>query len=503
MATCKSLCRKYKTEKGYLCDKLEKQGILNNKNWCIINKSDVDNYKKYLGDPFTKTNLTSQTNQKIYWDYVKETNPQQMCYSSGIKYYPCKINSNFQYMFGILIMIMATIGTVGGQHLSQTAALAGKTNKQILIFLVGKLRQLSQSELVDKGIIEQETLNGVISQLKDDINNLDETDKISQGKYIKNIFKISSDIIKNNTKSLSSLMPTSVMDFFIEHIPDEHAIEILKGGNFITEDDGSLYDWTTKNLNGYGRFSSHAKNASDVIQYGYTDMFVDSYLHLLCGKFKYENGKTVSWCQLEGAPMPPGLTTAEVFNNIYNGNNFNKKYLQYYIDHFVDSAVYFTLSKTAQLAGKKGFNLALGTSENTDSNPIYLAPFNLNEINAEPNPRGVSFNFTKNNFTYNLGIHNDIIASLNITSLQDVNETNTRNQLISPMEYKMQKKQMENPYGNNIGQGLGQQMYIPSANLNLGASTSQAFLSRGGKYQKKRKTRRKTNRKRKTRRNKK
>ena len=498
MSQCKSLCRRYKTEKGYLCDKLEKPGI-NKKNWCKINKSEVQNYKKYLEMPFVQTNFTRKNGNLDYWDYVKEMNPQHICHSSNVNYYPCSSNSylnNFKYLFGTIIFLLSTIGIAGSKHLSQTISLAGKSDKEILIFLAGKLRQLAQSELVDKGIIDQSVLSENIAVMKDDINKLDENDKTAVGKYLKNIFKISSDVIKQNEKyDSSSTRPTSVMDFFINHIPDENALEILKGGYFITEDNGELYNWTEQNLEGYGRFSSHGKNATDVVQNGFTDMFVDSYLHLLCGKFNYENGKTVTWCQFEGAPMPPGLTTPEVFSNIYNGDNFNKNYLQYYIDHFVDSAAYFALSKTCQLAGKKGFNLALGTSEHTDINPMYLAPFNLTELNAQPNPRGVKFDFLQNNFTYNLGIHTNSSAAYNLSSLQGVNGTTTRNQLISPMEHKMNKQQIENPYGNNIGQGLAQQMYIPSANLNVSSPATPLLLSRGGKYQK-------TRNPRKTRRNK-
>ena len=50
--SCKSICKKNKTEKGYLCDKVETATIFSNgKKWCKINNEDVEAYKQYLETP--------------------------------------------------------------------------------------------------------------------------------------------------------------------------------------------------------------------------------------------------------------------------------------------------------------------------------------------------------------------------------------------------------------------------------------------------------------------
>ena len=64
---CKSLCYKYKTEKGYLCNNPYK-GTFGKKKWCKIDKEDV-----------LKNNLTlTEPNKNVlgqYWDYIEEEIP--------------------------------------------------------------------------------------------------------------------------------------------------------------------------------------------------------------------------------------------------------------------------------------------------------------------------------------------------------------------------------------------------------------------------------------------
>lgn len=501
---CDSLCKKYKTKKGYLCNKKEKSK-LTGKTWCKINEDDVEIYNKFLDKPnFDKIN-------NYYWDDIIEETPQKMCnlrFSNGvlgdIKYYPCNLSSlknNFKYILGIFLINLGIAGgtgltiisSKGSVHLKQTMKLAGSSDKQILIFLVGQLRKILQSGFVNDDIIFEDNLNNIISSLKDEINLLDENNKEQIGSFIKNLFQIASNTTKN-TQYGDGINTTSVIDFFIKHIPNEHAMEILKGGNFVIEDNGELYDWSKNNMSGYGRFSSHAKNATDVIQQGYTDMFGDTYLHLLCGKYDYKEGnKSVSWCQFEGAPMPEGSTTLDVFQKAIHGYDFKKSF-QEYADHFVDSAYYFYVAKVSskikQLLGNPSspINLALGISLHTDQNPMYLLPFNLKEIKQLPNDSNFEFNFIKNNLTYNLGIHNSIMSNL----------TNTNENVITSEEMseksflKAINKQNEirnigiNNTTTQLGNQLGSQLYLPAAQANFG----QLLLSRGGKiYKKKRKTR--------------
>lgn len=501
MNNCNSICRNYKTEKGYLCDK-EEFSNLGGKSWCKIDTSDVNNYNKYLSEPYSKSNLMG----RFFWDYTTEKKRQKICLDdrNSITYNSCSILENFKYYLSIIIIRTLTpvviglsiINYQGREHLKQTLNLATATNKQILIFIIGNLRELAQTELVNNGIISQEDLNDSIKTLKDQVNEIDVNNKAEYGAYLKDILRTGSSIIKTNEKFQSSLGPASVMDFFVETIPDEYAMEVIKGGNFVRADNGDMYNWTKTKLNGYGRFSSHQ---SSEIQYGYTDMFIDSYLHMLCGVVKYTDKPSISWCQFEGAPMPPGLTNTQVAKSIFGKNifsgviNFNKKNLQEYVDHFVDSEIYFVMSKlpiylTSKLKGiisslpeniqsklpevpkLKGFNLALGTSPHTDDNPIYMIPLNLQELNSIPK-QTPTFNFLRNYFTYQLGIHTDLVPM-------------SKNETISPLEYQ-QTKQLQD-YGNlNISQGMNaNNSYIPTQISQLPTYQLQS-VSMGGKYKKK------------------
>ena len=71
---CKSLCYKYKTEKGYLCNN-PKKGTFSKKKWCKIDKEDV-----------LKNNLTlTEPNKNVlgqYWDYIEEEIPGKICYTN-------------------------------------------------------------------------------------------------------------------------------------------------------------------------------------------------------------------------------------------------------------------------------------------------------------------------------------------------------------------------------------------------------------------------------------
>ena len=481
--SCNSICRKNKTEKGYLCDNPKKSKI-SSKKWCYINNIDVKNYGKFLTKP--------RKSGAYYWDYIAEENrPQSMCLSNDkIKYnLSCSYLDTFKYLLGGLILTSILPTAYGGfKHLKQTILLAGKPNKQILLYLIAKLNRLIQTE-VDKGNISQEILDETIASLKYDLENIDPTDSEGYGKFLKSILSDASSIIKTNEKHNSRLYPTSLIDFFVDKIPDEYAMEIIKGANFMVRDGGELYEWVKTNIHsGYGRFSSHK---SIGIQYGFTDMFVDTYLHMLCGSVKNENGEILSWCQFEGAPMPAGLTTKEVFSNMWNGSNIDREKLQQYVDHFLDSGFYFTLSKTAQLWNKKGFNLALGTSQHTDTNPLYIVtPPHTYENSQSPTstPTSTSFSYLKNNFTYELGIHSDMSALYN-----DV--TGNAVETISSGEYEREKLIGDSSQLNVVGQGayIGQnntqQHMITQPNL-------QTLIGMGGKNKK---TKRKRRNKRKTR----
>lgn len=386
-------CHPFKTRKKYLCNKSER-GLRGN--WCKINPHHVLKFSEYLGTPSTHNNY--------YWDYISETEPNGFGYETtngNLVYSVCDTQSNKNYTlsrFGCLMMALLSKPLIG--RVQQTLAFANMSDKDILLQLFEKLKELLPDD--DTRSVVEETLKSI----KNDIMKLEENNPEAMGKYLKEVLKQSKKMIEANTSSKYKGIATPVIDFFIKEIPDDVAFEVLKGANFKIKDKGALYNYATTKLDGYGRFSSHQ---SDKTQIGSTDVFVDTYFHLLCGE-STENGDTFSWCQFEGAPMPPGLNTYEVVSNIINGGENREKYLKYYVDHFADSAVYFSLSKTIQLVGGKGFNLAIGKSIHTDTNrlefPLLGSEYEIEyeqEQDIDYEQQTLSFERASNNFTYALG----------------------------------------------------------------------------------------------------
>lgn len=527
--SCKSICRKNKTDKGYLCDETKNPTALSfhRKKWCRINNVDVKNYGKLLGKPNSHMSIYGN----YFWDYIAEENkPQSMCLLDGRITYntSCSQEDTFKYLlagflaangtlnfkqtlFDIMVDIAkkTTITSVSGatgiaflgrKHLKQTHSLAQKDNRGILLFLKKKLQDQYQTEVVDKNEASQEEFNKAMEDLENSIIEIDPSDDVAYGKFVKEIFKKCSEITKTNEQYNANLYPTSLIDFFIDKIPDKYAMEVIRGANFIVEDNGDLYQWIKRFIKtNYARISSHK---SIVDQYGFTDMFIDVYLHMVCGVIQ-KDGKICSWCQFEGAPMIAGLSTPEVFLRMFHGLNIDREELQQYIDHAADSAYYALSALLARAVGRKPLNIAIGTSEHADNNPLIitekidLGDFIPEEMKSEQtssissfintliNKLGFKFEYVKNDYTYNLGIHDDLFANINLTE-------NT--QTITPWE--RQQQQMVNGTGNlNIGQGIRPvpNMSMPIASLSY--AQTPLSITRGGKYKKKSKKTRTTNKK--------
>ena len=458
MRTCKNECMNYTTEKGYICNNLETEKF-SNKKWCKISENDVNNNSIVLGKP-----------QKIngyYWDYIKQQNPDKICMTNEaqteIKYKKCTIFDRIiylKYLFGVFIIALIVPPVLAVKpHLSQTLSLLGKSDIEILKFILKQFK----AEL-KKNNVSQADIDIISNELETEISQINSSNKGETGRFLKKIFEISQNVTKSQIPALGDYS-ISVMNFFITHIPDENALDVLKGANVITEDNGAMYDYSKNQMKGYGRFSSHAKNATDVIQYGVTDLFADTYLHMLCGKFDYKTGETVSWFQLEGAPMPPGLNTMEVFKNILS-NGINLNYLKEYLDHFVDSGIYFSVKTYIDIVGGEAINLALGTSPHTDKNPIHLIPFNLEKALEES-----SHQITNENLVYT-PLDNGFTNSINM--LQGINTTSfTSNRNNSS---SLPQNLLSNSVSNNY---IGQ-------NTSLVTSPNMLTLNRGGKTKRKR-----------------
>jgi hypothetical protein len=549
--TCKGICRRNKTQKGYLCDEVKNPSTFSThrQKWCRINSVDVKNFEKYLGRPNNQMTIYGN----YFWDnIVEENNPQSMCLlNNRINYnLNCSVEDTYKYyLTGLLIKccainieeacielykkatVVATTTTaamsaaaltvasdaaihtdLSQKHLAQTKKLSTEDNRGILLFLLDELKNFIEKEQVDRGEISQDILNQNILSIENKIKEIDENDEAGYGKLVKELFKTCSQITKTNEQYNSSLGPTSLMDFFVDKIPDEYAMLVIRGANFMVQDDGALYQWAKSNIIGAsGRFSTHK---SIVDQYGYTYMYIDVYLHMVCGVVNI-NGKLYSWCQFEGAPMITGLSTAEVFLRMYHGFNLDKKALQEYVDHFADSLYYGYTALVARATGKKALNLAIGSSEHTDANPLmFTEKLDLGDFIPEKmegkktgsikrffetliNEFGYNFEIIKNSFTYELGIHNDLSARYNLSQ----NE-----QTITP--YEREQQLINSPDGFNNGRGI---RTIPSITTPIASSSyiqPSLAIGRGGKYKKKskkvkRKGSRKASRKRKTMRHKK
>jgi hypothetical protein len=375
---------KYKTKNGFLCNNANISRLYPTKQWCYIDK------QKAMEHNLLAENKLEMDNKGNYWDWISETLEKTQCMDNNKEYKICSPMDKLLYMkyvFGVFLSLSVP-QIVAAKHSWQTLNLIGKSDIEILEFMLEQFKkELSQNKIDDLYIkIIYDELHTKLDALKYKNNT-----KTEIGKLLKEILTISryyrdsqySELYAkySDADSQKKQPATSVIDFLIEKIPDEHVLEILKGANFVIEDDGALYNYSQEKMNGYARFSSHAKN-STAIQIGVTDTFADTYLHMLCGTFKYENGQLVSWCQFEGAPMPRGLTTSEVFKNILlNGGDFNG--LQQYIDHFADSEIYFGIKSIITILGGKAVNLAIGTSPHTDKNPMYLLPFDLDDTQTQ------------------------------------------------------------------------------------------------------------------------
>jgi len=439
---CKSICYKYKTKKGYLCEKPGKQGLIDKRKWCKINENDV-NIENEI-----KLGKLDKNNDGDYWDYISEENSEGLCYinnqTSGNIYKNCTLvdrRANIIYMFALFICALVPPLAVGSPHFIQTIQLANMSNKAFLQYLLGKFNNLIKEKYVNNGLLDSNEVDTIINEFREKMKSIDESDTNAIGQFIKDIFIESRELMQKNAETYGTYA-LSVTNFLIEKIPTQHLLEALRGANFVVEDNGEIYEYTKNDMLGYARFSSHAKNETGVPHIGNTELLTDAYLHLLSGTFKYEDGKVVSWFQLEGAPMPAGLTTPEVFSKLIGGRNIAG--MKEYIDHFVDSIYYFGCMTTVSVIGGQAINLALGKSYHTDKNPIYIFPstnepvaINKLELNEEFSYEMLNNAFTRTvNSSYSIQTAQFVQGQLNNNTQMNlpssINSTRTSPQIFLP-----------------------------------------------------------------------
>lgn len=170
------------------------------------------------------------------------------------------------------------------------------------------------------------------------------TDESIQNQFISNLKK---DI---QTLDEQTLIRTNLLIKITERFNEEQLIHFLKGGHFIIKDNGKLYDILS--VHGYERISTHHwddKPASDIgIIAGHT------FAHLLVGR-----RSDSTWFQIEKSPMPKLTEIAS------NAND-----LKHLIDHSIDSIIYITCRIIPWLTPH---NIGqYGTSHHLDYNPIVI-----------------------------------------------------------------------------------------------------------------------------------
>ena len=462
---CKSSCYKYKTEKGYLCNNLKK-GTFSKKKWCEIDKEDVLNNQLTLKKP--NKNILGQ-----YWDNIEEEHPQGICYTNlpfnETKYKDCNTQDTRKYMnYMFLIFFIAAITPIvesGTSHILKTHSYTKMSNREFLEDMFREFNKLVNEKYVNKGLLDSESAEKILSDLEDKLLNTDDTDSSKASEFIKDMFKESLELMRVNAAAYGDYS-TTVTNFLIEKVPTKHLLEALRGGNFIVEDGGAIYNYTSTNMLSYGGISTHAKNATEIMQMRSTDLFGDAYLHLLSGSFKYKNGEVVSWFQLEGAPMPPGLGQIDVFKKIITGGNIQD--FNYYIHHAVDTIYWGYYMAKATLAGGQAINLALGTSLHTDKNPIYVfddQPVTEELIQEAILDNDFDYKPSDNAFTRNITLASSIIGN----DLGNNNLGKGVNLTLPSGQYNTQVKSN----------------FLPSNLTSIGSVPNYAAISMGGKYKKK------------------
>jgi len=454
---------KYKTKNNFLCNNANVSRLYPAKKWCYIDK------QKALEHNLLNNNKLEMDDKGNYWDWIIKTLEKKQCVDENQQYKICDTIDTLVYMKYIfsVFLCLSVPQIVAAKHSWQTLNLIGKSDIEILKFMLDQFKKELEHNKIDNEDIHllHEDLNQKIHDIP---TNNDTITKTEIGKLLKEILAIARDT-RNNQDTKASI---SLIDFLIKKIPDEHVLEILKGANFVIEDNGDLYEYSKNNMNGYARFSSHASN-STAIQIGVTDTFADTYLHMLCGTFDYRNGKKVSWCQFEGAPMPEGLTTGEVFKNILlHGGDFTG--LQQYIDHFADSEIYFGIKSVITLLGGKAVNLAIGTSKHTDKNPMYLLPFDLDDRQTQLQDIKL-----KNEHNFNGTLLNNKFTGMLRTSAAIDNRT-----------FDFNNKTVSN---NKLLNAPSMGISLPVSNGIPSSIYSQSLLRAGSKKKSSRKTRRSKN----------
>ena len=161
----------------------------------------------------------------------------------------CKSYMNYMFLIFIIAAITPIVES-GASHLLKTHSYTKMSNKEFLEDMFREFNKLVNEKYVNKGLLDSESAEKILSDLKDKLLNTDDTDDTDSskaGELIKSMFKESLELMRVNAAAYGDYS-TTVTNFLIEKVPTKHLLEALRGGNFVVEDGGAIYNYTSTNM---------------------------------------------------------------------------------------------------------------------------------------------------------------------------------------------------------------------------------------------------------------
>lgn len=424
---CDSACYNYRTENNYLCNRK----LLNG--YCNIDKEQLELY----GQMNTQPGL-SVLSYKL--DKIKENGGRnKFCYSERnaierkiIKVTTNKCDSRLKHEISdglFAIYIASVLSSFAGAYIGVTHGVkkyneSKKTPYELLIIISDKYI----------GYVDEKYKESVKEKMKKEINKISPDDIKSIGAYIRRILRNSIEIIERQSDVMAKPYVATLIRFLVEHVRDEDIIDVLGGATCVIPDGGKAYDYISSKYKPYVRFSSHFTNNRDGDEFGFTDYYADSTLHMLMGQ--YRNGtERFTYFQFEGSPGPEGKSFLDSFPQLISPVKALTKPHNFAIDlydfirHSSDFIVYASLWKQKNIG-------SIGTSNITDSRPKWVSLMSIprskpaNKIKQKTSPPRLpteKFEYDKHNTQYILeknliipdGLHHKPLATMREINLNN------------------------------------------------------------------------------------
>lgn len=353
---CLSACYNHITEHNYLCNN-------SRVGYCHVDKDQMKIYGNINAPKYSVLNYK--------WDKIKETAEKdtKFCYEKAdvieskiikesVKNCKEKLELSFSYhMFGIFIMIFMASATVSVPHVIKKYREGQMTPYEVLQYISDKY--------IDKIAVGHKT--EVRKRINQDLEKIPPNDVKAIGAYIRSLMRHSIELIETQSSPIAKKHVAILVRFIVDHVEDADIIDVLGGAACVIPDGGNAYNYMAKRYKPFVRFSSHYERTREGVEYGYTDYYADSTLHMLMGQFR--NGtKKYTYFQFEGSPgspvpskydLPKLFDPAEIIEKPYDfGVN-----LYDLIRHTSDFVVYNAWRRSIG---------SIGMSDITDQNPKWV-----------------------------------------------------------------------------------------------------------------------------------